>query len=60
MPSLKDFPKENSTIINGMDQMKRKSSQGMRKEPPDWPARRGNLQILPVPMAIPMAANKKT
>jgi hypothetical protein len=44
----------NSMIIKGMDQVKRKIIQGMRKDPPPFCAIiLGNLQMLPVPMAMP-------
>jgi hypothetical protein len=44
----------------GMDQRKRKTSQGIRKAPPSYfAAMRGNRQILPVPTAIPIIESKR-
>ena len=57
-PSLSFLPIENSTIIKGIDQRKRNINQGIKKEPPYWPASLGKRQILPAPMAIPRAAIK--
>jgi hypothetical protein len=44
-------------MINGTDQIKRNITQGIRKEPPPFCATTlENLQILPVPTAIPIVA----
>jgi hypothetical protein len=44
----------NSTRISGTDHRRRNTAQANRKEPPPLvAATRGNLQILPVPTAMP-------
>jgi len=44
-------------MINGTDQIKRNITQGIRKEPPPFCATTlENLQMLPVPTAIPSVA----
>ena len=35
-PNLADFPIANSAMIKGTDQMRRKITQGIRKEPPPF------------------------
>ncbi len=46
-----------SAITNGIDQANKKNSQGIRNVPPPFaPTIRGNLQILPVPIAAPILA----
>ncbi len=39
-----------------MDQRNKNKSQGIKNEPPYCPASLGNRQILPAPIAIPIAA----
>jgi hypothetical protein len=56
-PILDDLPIANSAMINGTDQINRNITQGMRKDPPPfWATIRENLQMLPVPTAIPIVA----
>ena len=47
------LPRENSTIIKGMDQSSKKMAQGIKNAPPYSPANRGKRQMFPAPMAIP-------
>jgi hypothetical protein len=50
----------NSMMIRGIDQVKRKIIQGIIKVPPPfWAIILGNLQMLPVPMAIPKTDRSK-
>ena len=57
VPVLLLFPKANSAITNGIDQANKKISQGMRNVPPSLaPTILGNRQMLPVPIAAPIAA----
>lgn len=59
-PLREFFPNANSVIINGTDQIKRKITQGIKKEPPPfWATILENLHILPVPIEIPSADNIK-
>jgi len=56
-PILADLPIANSAMINGTDQIKRKITQGIRKEPPPFCATiLEKRQIFPVPTAIPIVA----
>ena len=56
-PLLAPRPMPNSAIINGRDQMKRKSIQGIRNAaPPFSAAMRGKRHKLPVPTARPRPA----
>src|SRR3990172_2288864 len=55
VPRRLDFPIANSVMMRGMDQIKRNMTHGMRKDPPPFCAAiRENLQMFPVPTAIPM------
>lgn len=58
VPILVLLPMKISTMISGNDQTNKNMAQPIRKEPPPCSATiRGNLQIFPVPTAIPIAAN---
>jgi len=60
-PHRDHLPRANSVIISGILQRKRKIVHGIRKAPPPLLATiRGNLQIFPVPIAIPKRVNIKT
>jgi hypothetical protein len=53
-PERVPFPIPNSRIRRGMDQRRRKTTQATRNDPPPFVAAiRGNLQMFPVPTAIP-------
>ena len=60
VPTRVRLPIANSAMTKGMDQMNRKNSHGMRKVPPPLaPTMRGKRQMLPVPIAAPMAAKMR-
>ena len=56
-PILVDLPIANSAMINGTDQISRKITHGIRKEPPPfWATILEKRHIFPVPTAIPTVA----
>ena len=60
VPVLLLLPSANSAITRGIDQAKRKNNHGTRKVPPPFaPTIRGKRQMLPVPIAAPIAAKIK-
>ena len=56
VPNLFFLPIENSTIKRGIDQRNKNKSQGIKNDPPYCPDNRGNRQMFPAPIAMPMAA----